>query len=136
MPYLRPSGHLHGRHDHAATKLPLTTLLLAFYLIGQAKTGISSLELSRHLGVNYDTAWLLHNKILCAMTEREDAYLLRGKIQMDDAYLGGELPGGKAGRRSENKIPIVAAVSLNEGGWSSDLRQNHSGERLQLRSDL
>ncbi len=33
------------------TKLPLTTWFLAFYLIGQAKTGISSLELSRHLGV-------------------------------------------------------------------------------------
>ena len=40
-----------------ATKLSLTTWFLAFYLIGQAKTGISSLELSRHLGVNYDTAW-------------------------------------------------------------------------------
>jgi hypothetical protein len=25
---------------------------------GDSKTGISSLELSRHLGVNYDTAWL------------------------------------------------------------------------------
>ena len=29
-----------------ATKLPLTTWFLAFYLIGQAKTGISSLELT------------------------------------------------------------------------------------------
>jgi hypothetical protein len=66
--------------------------------------------------VKYDTAWLLHNKILTAMTEREDAYVLRGKIQMDDAYLGGERTGGKAGRGSENKIPIVAAVSLNEAG--------------------
>ena len=56
-----------------ATKLPLTTWFLAFYLIGQAKTGISSLELSRHLGVKYDTAWLLHNKILQAMSEREEA---------------------------------------------------------------
>ena len=35
---------------------------------------------------------------------------------MDDAYLGGERPGGRAGRGSENKIPIVAAVSLNEAG--------------------
>jgi transposase-like protein len=87
-----------------ATKLPLTTWFQAFYLIGQAKTGISSLELSRHLGVKYDTAWLLHNKVLRAMSEREDA------------YLGGELNGGKAGRGSENKIPIVAAVSLNEAG--------------------
>jgi hypothetical protein len=99
-----------------ATKLPLTTWFLAFYLIGQAKTGISSLELSRHLGVNYDTAWLLHHKILRAMADREDVYLLRGKVQIDDSYLGGELPGGKAGRGSDNKIPIVAAVSLNEAG--------------------
>ncbi|MBD2551386.1 transposase, partial [Microcystis elabens FACHB-917] len=100
-----------------ATKLPLTTWFLASYLIGQAKTGISSLELSRHLGVKYDTAWLLHNKILRAMADREEACLLRGKIQIVasgfreavDSYLGGELPGGKAGRGSENKIPIVAA---------------------------
>jgi len=41
-----------------ATKLPLTIWFLAFYLIGQAKNGISSLELSRHLGVKWDTAWL------------------------------------------------------------------------------
>jgi len=99
-----------------ATKLALTTWFLAFYLIGQAKTGISSLELSRHMGVNYDTAWLLHNKILRAMANREDVYLLRGKVQIDDSYLGGELPGGKPGRGSENKIPIVAAGSLNEAG--------------------
>jgi hypothetical protein len=39
-------------------------------MIGQAKTGIPSLELSRHLGVDYDTAWLLHNKIFRGMSER------------------------------------------------------------------
>ena len=66
--------------------------------------------------MKYGIAWLLHNKILRTMSEREDAYVLCGKIQMDDAYLGGERPGGKAGRGSENKIPIVAAVSLNEAG--------------------
>jgi hypothetical protein len=70
-----------------ATKPPLTIWFLAFYLIGQAKTGISSLELSRHLAVNYDTAWLLHNKNMKAMREREYSYVLLGKIQMDDAYL-------------------------------------------------
>jgi transposase-like protein len=99
-----------------ATKLPLTTWFLAFYLIVQAKTGLSSLELSRHLGVKYDTAWLLHNKILRAMADREEAYLLRGRIQIDDAYLGGECPGGKSGRGSENQVPIVAAVCLNQAG--------------------
>ncbi len=43
-------------------KLALTTCLTPFYLIGQAKSEISSFEPSRHLGVKYDTALLLHNK--------------------------------------------------------------------------
>ncbi len=50
------------------------------------------------------------------MSEREKTYVLRGRVQLDDAYLGGELNGGKAGRRSENKVPIVAAVSIDEAG--------------------
>ena len=99
-----------------ATKLPLTTWFLAFYLIGQAKTGISSLALMRQLGVHYRTAWLIHSKIMEAMCEREEAYPLRGKVQIDDAYLGGERNGGKPGRGSENKVPIVAAVSLDDAG--------------------
>ncbi len=116
VPELSRSGHPHGRHHLEATKLPLTTWFLAFYLVGQAKTGISSLALRRHLGVNYRTAWLVHNKIMQAMKERDGAYVLRGKVQVDDAYLGGERCGGKAGRGSENKVPIVAAVSLDDAG--------------------
>jgi hypothetical protein len=54
----------------------LTTYFLAFYLIGQAKTGISSLKHSRHLGVHYDSGWMLHNKVLRAMADREEAFLL------------------------------------------------------------
>ena len=33
---------------------------------------------------------------------------------MDDAYLGGELPGGKPGRGSENKVPFIAAIQTSE----------------------
>ena len=36
----------------AHTKLPLTTRLLAIYLISQAKTGLSALALKRQLGVS------------------------------------------------------------------------------------
>ncbi len=35
---------------------------------------------------------------------------------MDDAYWGGENPGGKRGRGSENKAPFVAAVKSTEEG--------------------
>ena len=38
----------------------------------------------------------------------------RAKVQLDDAYQGGEHNGDKPGRGSENNVPIVAAVSLDE----------------------
>jgi hypothetical protein len=97
------------------TKLPLTLWFLAIYLISQAKTGLSALALKRQLGVSYPTAWLMQHKLMQVMAAREDRYLLAGKVQIDDAYLGGERPGGKVGRGSENKVPFVAAVSLTEG---------------------
>lgn len=98
------------------TKLPLTTWFLAIYLISQAKTGLSALALKRDLGVSYPTAWLLHHKINNAMARQEACHRLEGAVQIDDAYLGGERAGGKAGRGSENKVPFVAAVSLNDAG--------------------
>ena len=98
------------------TKLPLTTWFVAIYLISQAKTGLSALALKRHLGVSYPTAWLIHHKLMQAMAEREARYVLDGPVQVDDAYLGGERSGGKAGRGSENKVPFVAAVSLSDEG--------------------
>lgn len=99
-----------------STKLPLKTWFLAIYLISQAKTGMSALSLKRHLGVSYPTAWLIHHKLMQAMTEREACYRLSGKVQVDDAYLGGERTGGKVGRGSENKVAFVAAVCLSEDG--------------------
>ena len=42
--------------------------------------------------------------------------MLCGTVQVDDAYLGGELNDGTAGRGSENKVPFVAAVSLDGDG--------------------
>jgi hypothetical protein len=96
------------------TKLPLTIWFLAICSISQAKTGQSALVLKRHLGVSYPTAWLLHHKINLAMAARESCHRLEGAVQVDDAYLGGECAGGKPGSGSENEVPFVAAVSLDE----------------------
>ncbi len=99
-----------------STHLTLTIWFLAIYLISEAKTGLSALALKRPLGVSYPTAWLIQPKLMQSMAERDAQYTLNGHVQVDDAYLGGELAGGKAGRGSENKVPFVAAVSLNAEG--------------------
>ena len=68
-----------------------------------------------------------------AMTEREALYTLSGKVQVDDAYLGGERTGGKVGRGSENKVAFVAAVSLTDEGYPL-AGQTQPGVRLQAQS--
>lgn len=100
----------------ANTNLPLTTWFLAIHLITQSKTGLSALALKRQIGVSYNTAWHMKQKIMQVMKERDDDKPLSGNIQLDDVYWGGERHGGARGRGSENKIPYVVAVSTNEAG--------------------
>jgi ISXO2-like transposase domain/Transposase zinc-ribbon domain len=93
------------------TKLPLTTWFQAIYHLTQSKGGVSSIELGRRLGVKQGTAWLMKHKLMRAMAAREAKKpKLSGRVEVDDAYLGGERSGGKRGRGAAGKTPIVAAV--------------------------
>jgi transposase-like protein len=93
------------------TKLPLTVWFLAIYHLTRSKGGISSIELGCRLGVGQPTAWLMKHKLMRAMAEREAAKpKLEGRVEVDDAYLGGERQGGKRGRGAAGKTPVVAAV--------------------------
>lgn len=96
------------------TKLPLTTWMLALYLLTSTKTDLSALELKRHLGVNYKAAWRIKHKVMQAMAERGAPRRLDGFVQIDDAYLGGERNGGKSGRGAPGKQAFVAAVQTDE----------------------
>ena len=99
-----------------STKLPLTRWFMAFQLLSQAKNNVAALELMRQLGVSYPSAWLMKHKIMEAMRIREDERRLDGRVELDDAYLGGECSGGKTGRASGNKVPFVVAVQTNLTG--------------------
>src|SRR3954469_19745317 len=93
------------------TKLPLVTWFAAVYQLTQSKGGISSIELARRLGVRRPTAWLVKHKLMRAMAAREAGKpKLAGRVEVDDAYLGGERQGGKRGRGAAGKTPFVAAV--------------------------
>jgi hypothetical protein len=96
-----------------ATKLPLTVWFLAMWLVTTAKNGISSVELGRRLGIKQTHAWSLKQKIMHVMATRDGAKRLDGRVEMDDAYLGGHRP-GKRGRGAAGKQPFVAAVSTGD----------------------
>jgi len=94
-----------------ATKRPPATGFQAIYHLSQSKGGISSIELGRRLGVRQPTAWLMKHKLMQAMALREAGRpRLEGRVEIDDACLGGERSGGKRGRGAAGRTPFVAAV--------------------------
>lgn len=99
--------------------LPLTKWFQAMWVITQSKNSISTLELSRQIGVKWDTAWRLRQKLASVMSEVEARRTFKGRIEMDDAVLGGEkseADGGKRGRGGANKTPFVVAVETTAEG--------------------
>lgn len=99
------------------TKLPLSVWFLAIYLMTQSKNAVSALELRRQLGVSYKTAWLIKHKLLETMRLREQPRRLQGRVEIDDAYLGGERAGhAHGGRGALDKTAFVAAVQTDEAG--------------------
>lgn len=100
----------------AATKLALTRWFWAMHLLTRTKNGTSALELKRDLGICYKTSLLLKHKLMEVMWLREEPRQLTGRVELDDAYLGGQRSGGKSGRGSENKVSFVAAVQTSEDG--------------------
>ena len=98
----------------ANSRTPLRKWFLAIHLITSAKNDISGLELARQLGVKWDTAWLIKQKLMEVMLQRNATYKLEGEVQIDDAYLGGE-KAGKVGRGAANKVPFVIAVETRDG---------------------
>jgi DNA-directed RNA polymerase subunit RPC12/RpoP len=116
------------------TKLPLKKWFLSMYLLTKDKQGISALQLMRDIDVCYETAWSVKQKLMVVMAERIQEKKLEDEAVADDLYIGGKLPGGKCGRGSENKIPVVMAVSLTVDGKPDQMNlrvvSGFSGEAL------
>lgn len=105
------------------TKLPLRLWFLAMYLLTQNKNAISALSLSRQLGVSYKSAWLLKHKLMQSMGQRDARYRLQGRVEIDDAYLGGERASSiNGGRKAMNKTAFVAAVQTTADGRPQYIR--------------
>jgi transposase-like protein len=94
------------------SRVPLTKWFLAMYLNAESKRGISATELQYKIGVSYPTAWFMLFRLRSAMGQREARHLLRGVVQIDDAYYGGE-GHGRVGRGTRRPKAVVA-VSVTD----------------------
>src|ERR1039458_8300466 len=74
--------------------------LPAFWMIVNAKNGISSCELGRALGVTQKTAWFMLHRIRLAM-QNGSMEKLAGEVEADETYIGGKARSMNANQRSK-----------------------------------
>ena len=91
------------------TRTPLPVWFRAMWWVTTQKNGASALGLQRVLGLkSYETAWTWLHKLRRAMV-RPGRDLLSGKVEVDEAYVGGEEE-GLPGRLNLKKALIVVAA--------------------------
>lgn len=98
------------------TRTPLKTWFVAIWWVTTQKYGASAEGLQQVLGLgSYETAWTWLHKIRKAMV-RSDRTKLKGTVEVDEAYVGGEEHGASSGRGTGNKVLITIAVELEDTG--------------------
>ena len=75
----------------AAHKLSFVDLLGAICLFVNASKGLSAVQLSRDLDVQYKTAFVLMHKLREAMAHETAQARLAGEVEVDGAYFGGHV---------------------------------------------
>ena len=91
--------------------VPLNKWLYSMYLLMTARKGISSIQLSKQIGVTQKTAWFMLQRLREACGN--DDTILTGVVEMDEVYIGGkesnrhESKKLNKGRGSAGKTPII-----------------------------
>jgi len=81
------------------SKIPLRAWFATIYLCLSSKKGVSSLQISRQLGITQKTAWLLLHRIR-EMLKDKAPQMLKGNVQVDETYVGEKIT-----NKYKSKIP-------------------------------
>ena len=85
----------------------LNLWLQATHLICSSKKGMSSLQISRILGVTYKTAWFMMHRLRAAMGPPDEPFPMGGDgkvIEADATYVGGKEANKHVGKRNPKNI--------------------------------
>ena len=109
----------------ASRKMDFVDLLAAICLLVNASKGISMIQLSRDLGCQYKTAFVLAHKLREAMAQEvHTGELLDGHVEIDGAYFGGHVRPANAKvdrvdrrlkRNQSNRRRVVVALRERTG---------------------
>lgn len=95
----------------------LQSWFYAVYLFAVTRHGVSGKELQRTLGVTYKCAWRMGQQIRKLMGSADEFEILKGHVELDEAYVGGHRP-GKRGRGAEGKTIVMGMTWRKDRGPS------------------
>ena len=75
----------------ASRKLSFVDMLAAIAIIANASKGVSAIQLSRDIGVHYQTAWVMAHKIREALALETAETKLSGEVEIDGCHVGGHI---------------------------------------------
>lgn len=101
--FLERYNRWHCREKHQAPQFTLKTgtimedsplgldkWLMAMWLLGNCRNGISSYEISRAMKITQKTAWFLLSRIRLGMQDELNGGNLGGEVEVDETYIGGK----------------------------------------------
>jgi transposase-like protein/predicted RNA-binding Zn-ribbon protein involved in translation (DUF1610 family) len=89
-------------------KFGLRKAFTMVFMMTTTSKGQSANQFAKTLSINKDTAWLFAQKIRHAMDSSQQ-YPLTGKVEVDEAFIGGKEEGNQ-GRGNKSKDTIVVAI--------------------------
>lgn len=91
----------------ASRKLSFTDLLAAIVLFVNGAKGLSALQASRDLDVQYKTAFVLFHKLREAMARELADLKLNGVVEIDGGYFGGYVkPANRKADRKDRRLKV------------------------------
>lgn len=85
--------------------IPISTWLMAIFIICSSKKAISAHQLHRMLGITYKTSWYMAHRIRFAFGN--DKRVLKGTVEVDETFVGGK---GDMKTKYKRQTPVMALV--------------------------
>ena len=120
--------------------IPFEKWICAFWLICNAKNGVSSYEIGRSIGVTQRTGWFMLQRIRLAM-QNGTIVKIHGQVEVDETWIGGKARNMHADKRRIRGIhasgqtamtPVQGLLQRHKGGTSKivlkTIKSTHKAE--------